>query len=100
MADKSNVLWEKHRMYLPDMRQKAVHRCKHCKFFVPIKGKTEVKYGCVVSIKAYGNMEKRIPPVVPVMEIVKLIGLEGLQDALKGGDPETQSCGRFELKPK
>lgn len=44
MVDKSNVLWEKHRMYLPDMRKKAIHRCKDCKFFVAIKGKTGVLF--------------------------------------------------------
>ncbi|TEB04774.1 hypothetical protein Psch_03536 [Pelotomaculum schinkii] len=98
MADKSNVLWEKHRMYLPGMRQKAVHRCRHCKFFVAIKGKLETKYGCVVSIKAYGNLEKRIPPVIPVIEIIKQVGLEGLDKCLKCSDPEAQSCGKFSTK--
>jgi len=69
MADKCNVLWEKHRMYLPDARKKAVHRCKPCKFFMTIQGRVEERYGCVVDIKAYGNLEKRIPTVIPVMEI-------------------------------
>lgn len=95
---KNNVLWEKHRMFLPDMRSKAIHRCKDCKFFAAIKGKLETKYGCVVSIKAYANLEKRVPPVIPVMEVIKRVGLEGLDNCLKKNDPETQSCGKFELR--
>lgn len=99
MADKRNVLWEKHRMFLPDMRKKAAHCCKHCKFFVEIKGKSEARKGCIVHIKAYGKLEKRIPPVLPVLEIIKHVGLEGLEQCLKYGDPDAQSCGKFELRP-
>jgi hypothetical protein len=80
------------------MRKKAIHRCRDCKFFVAIKGKTETKYGCVVNIKAYGNLEKRIPSVIPIMEIIKRVGLEGLEDCLKFNDPDAQSCGRFDKK--
>ena len=98
MADKRNVLWEKHRMYLPDMRKKAIHRCRHCKFFVAIKGRLETRYGCVVDVKAYGNLEKRIPAEIPIMEIIKLVRLEGLEQCLKYSDPEAQSCGRFLMK--
>jgi len=54
---------------------KAVHRCGHCRFFVSIQGLKEIRYGCVVDVKAYGNLEKRIPPVVPVLEIIKRVGL-------------------------
>jgi len=93
-----NVLWEKHRMYLPEMRQRAVHRCKHCKFFVQIRGKRETRNGCVVSIKAYGGLEKRVPPVIPVADIIKRVGLEGLERCLEGVDPEKQSCGKFQPK--
>ena len=100
MADKSNVLWEKHRMYLPDMRKKAIHRCKDCKFFVAIKGKLDTRNGCVVHIKAYGELEKRIPTVLPIMEIIKRVGLEGLEYSLKFSDPEVQSCGKFELRTR
>uniref|UniRef100_UPI000AD79010 hypothetical protein n=1 Tax=Desulfolucanica intricata TaxID=1285191 RepID=UPI000AD79010 len=76
----------------------AIHRCEHCKFFVAIKGKTETRNGCVVNIKAYGNLEKRIPPVIPIIEIIKRVGLEGLEQCLKYNDLNTQSCGKFELK--
>lgn len=99
MGDKRNVLWEKHRMYLPDARKKAVYRCKHCKFFVMIKGRAEDRYGCVVSIKAYGNLENRVPGVLPVMDVIKRVGIEGLEECVRHGDPESQCCGRFELRP-
>jgi len=98
MGHKNNVLWEKHRLYLPDMRSRAIHRCKHCKFFVAIRGKAETRRGCVVNIKAYGNLEKPVPPVIPVMDIIKRVGLEGLEECLKHSDPDAQSCGQFTLK--
>jgi len=85
-------------MMLPEVREKAVHRCKHCRLFVSIQGREESRYGCLVDVKAYGNLEKRIPPVVPVLELVKRVGLEGLERCLERGDPERQSCGRFKLK--
>ena len=100
MTNKNNVLWEKHRMYLPDMRTKAIHRCKDCKYFVAIKGRTEVKSGCVVNIKAYSNLEKRIPPIITLLDIIKLVGLEGLEDTIKRDNPDANCCGRFVLRPK
>ncbi|MTI86123.1 MAG: hypothetical protein FH756_20075 [Firmicutes bacterium] len=93
-----NVLWEKHRIFLPEMRKRAVHRCKHCKFFVQIKGKQEVRSGCVKNIKAYYNLEIRVPKVIPIMEIIKRVGLEGLEECLINNDPEAQSCGKFQSK--
>lgn len=95
-SNNNNVLWEKHRMCLPDIRKKAIHRCGHCKFFVAIKGKLETKYGCVVNIKAYGSRERRVPSIIPVVEIIKQVGLEGLDNCLKCSDPHAQSCGKFE----
>lgn len=96
--DNRNVLWEKHRLYLPEMRKRAVHRCKHCKFFVKIRGRKETRNGCVVNIKAYSNLKKRVPPVIPIMEVIKRVGLEGLEQCLKNSNPEAQSCGKFQLK--
>jgi len=93
-----NVLWEKHRLYLPEMRKRAIHRCRHCNFFIAIRGKTETRYGCVVNIKAYSSLERRVPPVVSVFEIIKRVGLEGLEQVLQYNDPAAQSCGRFRLR--
>ena len=100
MLDKSNKLWEKHRMYLPDMRNKAIHRCGHCKFFVAIKGRLQTRNGCVINIKAYGNLEKRIPSEIPIMDIIKRVGLEGLNQCLKYSGPDAQSCAKFFSKTR
>ena len=81
------------------MRDKAIHRCKDCKFFVQIQGIHEKKQACVVNVKAYGKMEKRIPSVIPIMDIIKRVGVEGLEESINC-QPEAQSCGRFRLKPK
>jgi len=97
---RDNILWEKHRIYLPEMRQRAVHRCKHCKFFVQIQGKQEVRTGCLKNIKAYYGLGKRVPGVIPIMEVIKRVGLEGLEECLKNNNPEAQSCGKFQLKAK
>jgi DNA-directed RNA polymerase subunit RPC12/RpoP len=82
-------------MYLPGMRDKAIHRCKDCRFFVIIKGRQETRLGCVANIKAYYNLEKRVPREIDVHEIIKRVGLEGLEYSLKFHDPEAQSCGKF-----
>lgn len=98
--ENKNVLWEKHRMYLPDMRNKAVSRCGQCKFFVRIKGLRETRTGCVVNIKAYNRLQKRVPEIVPIMDIIKMVGLEKLELCLKNGNPQAQSCGKFKLRLK
>lgn len=94
----NNVLWEKHRMYLPQMREKAVHRCRQCRFFVGVKGKFETRTACVAGIKAYNRPGKRVPAVIPITEIIRLVGLEGLAACLDC-NPEAQACGRFVLQP-
>jgi hypothetical protein len=58
----------------------------------------ETRHGCVANIKAYGNLEKRVPPVISIFDIIKRVGLEGLEECLKCSDPDAQSCGKFELK--
>lgn len=99
MQIKNNTLWEKHRLYLPEMREKAIHRCRDCKFFVLVQGREELRPGCVAGIRAFASYEKPVPGVVPAHEIMRLVGLEGLNQALQGANPEKQSCGRFVLKP-
>ena len=93
-----NRLWEKHRFILPGIRDLAIHRCRDCKFFVNIRGREETRKACVVNIKAFGNLDKRIPSVIPIMEIIKRVGIEGLEESIKC-EPEAQSCGCFRLKP-
>jgi hypothetical protein len=93
-----NVLWTKHRMYLPVMREKAIHKCKDCRFFVTIRGRQENRFGCVANIKLYYNRQKRVPREIDIIEIIKRVGLEGLEHSLKFHDPEAQSCGKFLTK--
>ena len=97
MADKDNVLWEKHRMFLPEMRKLAVHRCGDCLFFVNIQGRKETRKGCVVNIRAYNSLRERVPATVHAAEVIKRVGLEGLELCLQKNSPEAQSCARFRL---
>lgn len=89
-----NVLWEKHRLYLPEMRNIAIHRCCDCKFCIYVQGKDEVRKACIVNIKAYGKLRRRVPEVLHILDILKLVGTEGLNDCLKC-KPEDQSCRKF-----
>ncbi len=94
---KDNVLWEKHRIYLPEMRELATHLCRDCKFCVDVKGKDEVRKACIVNIRTYAKLRKKIPQVIPIIQILKLSGTEGLDECLRC-NPENQSCGKFILR--
>ena len=89
-----NKLWEKNRFILPGIKDLAIHRCRDCKFFVNIQGRKETKKACVVNIKAFGNLEKRVPANIPIVLIIRLVGLEGLAQSVNV-DPDNQCCGRF-----
>ena len=89
-----NKLWEKNRFILPGIRDLAIHRCRDCKFFVNIRGREETKKACVVNIKAFGNLEKRVPANIPIVLIIRLVGLEGLDQSVNV-NPDAQCCGRF-----
>jgi hypothetical protein len=90
-----NKLWESHRLILPEMREKAIERCRNCRFFVPIQGKEEIRYGCVVSIPVYGTLQKRTPKVMPVVEILRMVGRKGLGKIIESGNAQAQACGLF-----
>lgn len=91
----NNTLWEKHRIFIPQMRSKATHRCKHCKYFIKIQGKKEIRYGCVINIQIYKQQVKKVPPVIPIIEIIKEVGKEGLKQCVKNNNPDAQACGKF-----
>ncbi|RJQ24735.1 MAG: hypothetical protein C4589_12470 [Peptococcaceae bacterium] len=80
---------------LPEMREKAVRRCRDCRFFVLVRGREEQRCGCMVSIPVYGTLHRRVPEEIPAEVILKLAGREGLQRVLAGGNPENQACGLF-----
>jgi len=41
-----------------------------------------------------------VPLKIPIMEILKRVGIEGLEVCLQNSDPEAQSCGKFQVKSK
>lgn len=94
-AVKDNKLWEGHRIILPEMREKAVHTCRDCRFFVEIQGRWESRSGCVAGIPRYGTLERRVPPMIHALEILQMAGRDGLQAALEGGHPDNPACGLF-----
>lgn len=84
-------------MLLPEMRHKASHRCRDCRFLIRLRGREETRWGCVAGIKKYGTLEKRVPKEIHVLEVLKLVGREGLEAALSRGNPDAQACGQFKL---
>ncbi len=91
----SNKLWEGHRIILPDAREKMVSCCRDCRFFVQIQGREEIKYGCVEIIEKYRKFCRRVPLKIHVMEVLKMVGKEGLKKILENGDPQRPACGKF-----
>ncbi|HZK17787.1 MAG TPA: hypothetical protein VFD15_00585 [Clostridia bacterium] len=85
-------------MILPEMRKRAAGRCKDCKFMVSIAGKREKRRGCVASIKRYSLHNHGVPEVIDAIEVIRLVGTEGLQEVLKQGDPHKEACEFFRHK--
>ncbi|WP_243174580.1 hypothetical protein [Desulfofundulus sp. TPOSR] len=90
-----NKLWWSRRLMLPEMREKAVHTCSDCRFLVRIQGREEVRWGCVAGLPGYGSLRKRVPEMLPALDILKTAGKEGLRKVLEGGNPERPACGFF-----
>lgn len=93
-----NKLWESHRIILPEMREKAVRRCGDCRFFVSIQGREEVRKGCVAGIPEYGSLQKNVPEIIRAADILRRVGKTGLEETLKRGDPDAQTCGLYLAK--
>jgi len=91
----NNKLWESHRLIIPEMREKAIRKCKECYFFVRIQGKNENRWGCAACIEKYATLNYRVPQVIPATEILKLVGREGLYRVLKRANPDGQACSLF-----
>jgi hypothetical protein len=93
----NNKLWEGHRLILPEMREKAVSFCGECRFLVQIQGREEVRLGCVVSLPCYGTLQQRVPEKVHALDLLRLVGKEGVKEMLIKGRPEAQACGLFQV---
>lgn len=92
---RKNFLYEGHRLMLPELRDKVVHTCARCKFFVAVVGRTEVRPGCAVLLPQYANLARRVPEKLDVMDVLKAVGRDGLERVLAGADPRRQACGLF-----
>ncbi len=90
-----NKLWDGHRIVLPEMREKAVGRCRQCRFLVSIDGQQETRLGCVAGIESFARLWRRVPEKIPLRELLDLAGKDGLQEILSRGNADAQVCGRF-----
>lgn len=95
---RKNFLYEGHRLMLPELRDKVVHTCSQCKFFIWIEGRTETRPGCAALIPRYSSLSRRVPGKLAVTDVLKEVGREGLEKVLTGTDPHSQACGLFHPK--
>ncbi|MFZ5596782.1 MAG: hypothetical protein ACOY31_07185 [Bacillota bacterium] len=94
--NRGNKLWEGHRLLLPELREKAINTCSLCIFLVPVTGREETRTCCLVGIKEYGTLRKRVPREIHAMELLKLAGKKGLEEAVqRGAHPGAPACGLF-----
>jgi hypothetical protein len=95
---RKNFLYEGHRMLLPELRDKVAYTCALCKFFVRVTGRIETRAGCAAQIPMYAGLARRVPGKFDVLEILKLVGREGLERVLSAAGPYRQACGKFHPK--
>ncbi len=93
-----NFLYQSHRLMLPELREKVVHTCSECGFFVQVAGKTETRPGCAAIIPYYASLAGRVPRELKVLEVLQAVGKNGLEQVLAGAGPHRQACGLFHLK--
>jgi hypothetical protein len=80
-------------MISPEAREMTINECGDCRFFICIQGVRETRYGCVESIPQYQSFSMRVPNIIFVMDLMKMVGRDGLQKILKNGNPGNQACG-------
>lgn len=95
---RKNFLYESHRLMLPELREKVIHTCSECKFFVKVVGRTETRSGCAALMPRYVNMARRVPRELDILEVLKTVGREGLEQVLHRASPHRQACGLFQPK--
>lgn len=75
--------------------------CRDCVFFVNVVGREETRSGCVVSIKEYATLQKRVPSNIHGVELLRRVGKEGLQEIInRGVNPDAFACGLYRPKLK
>ncbi|MFA4885366.1 MAG: hypothetical protein WC601_06280 [Desulfotomaculaceae bacterium] len=92
---RKNFLYESHRLMLPELRDKVAHTCSQCKYMVTVVGKTEARPGCAALIPQYAGLVRRVPEKLDVIDVLRLVGKEGLERVLTGFEPQRQACGLF-----
>ncbi|HOV80579.1 MAG TPA: hypothetical protein PK728_10850 [Bacillota bacterium] len=92
---RKNFLYEGHRLMLPELRDKVVHTCSRCKFFVWVQGRAGVRPGCAALIPRYASLAGRVPEELGVTDVLKEVGKDGLRRVLAGAEPCGQACGLF-----
>lgn len=92
---RKNFLYESHRLMLPELRDKVAHTGSQCEYMVTVVGKTEARPGCAALIPQYAGLVRRAPGRLDVIDLLRLVGREGLERVLAGFEPQHQACGLF-----
>ncbi|TEB07119.1 hypothetical protein Psch_00662 [Pelotomaculum schinkii] len=92
---RKNFLYEGHKMMLPELRDKVAQTCAHCKFFVLVTGGNETRNGCAAQIPRYAGLSRRVPGELDAVEVLELVGREGLERVLSTAGPHRQACWQF-----
>ncbi|KJS01426.1 MAG: hypothetical protein VR68_05370 [Peptococcaceae bacterium BRH_c4a] len=72
--NRGNKLWEGHRLFLPELRDKAVNTCRHCVFLTAVIGREETRTGCPAGVKEYGALQKRTPRKIYASSLIRQVG--------------------------
>ena len=98
--NRGNKLWEGHRLFLPELRDKAVNTCRHCVFLTAVTGREETRPGCLAGVKEYGALQKRVPRKIHASSLIRQVGRPGLDQIIaRGSDPDAMACGLFRAMP-
>jgi hypothetical protein len=62
----------------------------------------ETRYGCVESIPQYRSLAARVPSIIFVMDLIKIVGSDGLKKILEKNNPGAQACAMWlpRVEPK
>ncbi|MFZ5646362.1 MAG: hypothetical protein ACOY30_01950 [Bacillota bacterium] len=98
--NRGNKLWEGHRLFLPELREKAVTTCRHCVFLVQVAGRRETRTGCLAGVPEYGTLQKKVPRRIHAADLIRRVGKNGLEEIIsRGSNPGAVACGLFRPGP-